>query len=63
MRCLIMNDKFKYFCSECEISFDIKSEEENEAFFCPFCGREIINEDDELLDDMLDDVLFEDIDL
>lgn len=58
-----MADKFKYFCAECEIRFDVKSEEENEVFFCPFCGREIINEDDELFEDMLDDELFEDIDL
>lgn len=55
-----MDKEYKYFCSECEIEFDIKSDSDNEAFFCPFCGREIITDDE---DDMLDELIFEDIDL
>lgn len=59
-----MSKKYKYYCEDCEIEFDVKSREDNEAFFCPFCGKEIINEDDDLLnEDELDDLIFEDIDL
>lgn len=55
--------KFKYFCNDCEIYFDVKTEDDQEAFFCPFCGKEIINTDDDLQNEDLEEDIFDEIEV
>ena len=57
-----MEGKYKYYCDNCEIEFDVKTRDMSVVFFCPFCGNEINNNEDEQ-DLELDEDIFEELEI
>ena len=57
-----MEGKYKYYCDNCEIEFDVKTRDMSVVFFCLFCGNEINNNEDEQ-DLELDEDIFEELEI
>jgi len=38
-------------CIYCDAEFTVTTEDDDEVIFCPFCGEELVDEEDELYDD------------
>lgn len=36
-----------HYCENCDTEFKVISDELDEVAFCPYCGEEILDEDDE----------------
>lgn len=57
-----MKNKIK--CIDCEVEFEVVTENDLEPVYCPFCGNEIITTNlDEELDKELEEILFEELEL
>lgn len=56
--------KEKQKCINCEVEFEVTTDNEIEPIFCPFCGDVLFNTDSIDEDDSeLEELLFEDVEL
>ncbi len=60
-----MKEQNKIKCIECEVEFEVLTDNNLEPIYCPFCGEEILTTDmnDDDFDKELEDILFEELEL